>query len=228
MINHGLISGIFDDLAELQRKGGSVLHGDAVHPSVGLRHPLHVKDYRTVYFVGGYFFQHKRGFLLDFLRADRLTVKIYAHLDAGLRGALDIRLEILVLHHLAAAVPTVSHSDKGKFHAVLRHKLPVNFPLMPGHVNPLMGNHRPVLQILILSGFQHIQICRLKGMHFQVPVDGNKIIFSPAVYNQVIGIKRAQRLQHAVPRIQAAADIVQHLCGSRLPCVQHLFIHLRL
>ena len=181
MVNHGTVSRTFDRLAKQQCQRRALLYRDIVHPALIPCYPLHIEYHRTFNPVRRDFLQYEGGLLQNLLLIDSLTVKIHSNLDSGGNGPFDIVLKILILHHLAAAVSSVSHPDKGEFHPILSHQIPVDLPLVLGHVDPFMGNHLPVLQILVLTGFQYIHIGRVILMQFQIPVNGDEIVLAPAV-----------------------------------------------
>ena len=165
-VDCGLIARLPDPVAEGQRALGNRLAPHAAGPGVLAGDRLPVEGHRVgevVPLQGG---QHELRLLPGLLRAGGLGEEVDPHLQPRVQGPPDVPLKLAVQEQPALGIAPVAQAEHGKFHPVLRHRRPVDLPLVDRHVDPgpgppavlLIGHPAPAVHgeaCLVIGGGRH-------------------------------------------------------------------------
>ena len=84
VIDHGLVAGILDGLAEQGGQAGSLFHAQFVGTALAAADFFHVEDDGQFDVIRFYLFQYQIGFFQQFLVCDGLRVEVDTYFDSCL------------------------------------------------------------------------------------------------------------------------------------------------
>ena len=124
------------------------VHRHIVRPGSIVIDQLPVVGHRQLQLAALQLLDHKVRLLYSLLLTDGLGEEIDPHLESGSLCALVVLPEHTVRHNVPAAVGAVANADEYKIDAGRLHLVPVNIPLVGGHVNAHVGSDLSVADII--------------------------------------------------------------------------------
>ena len=152
-VDHRVVARLPDHITEGPGAACDGLRLHAVRPGGVPGNELPVKGHGVGHIVPLNGVQDVLRLLLRLPDADGLGEKIDPHLQASVQRPPEVLLKILVRHDDPLGVSPVPQPDHGKFHSRIRYLLPVDLPLISGHIDAdgrllsilLIGEPAPII-----------------------------------------------------------------------------------